>query len=204
MTAGLLIASPALAVWLYLIAGRGGFWRASVRDDRDLPAEPARWPDVIAVVPARDEADVIGQSLASLLGQDYPGAFAVLLVDDQSRDGTAAAARQAAAGAAGAAGRLTIVPGRTPPAGWAGKVWAMKQGVDQVDSMAEPPCYLMFTDADIVYARDALRRLVARAESGRLVLTTLMVKLRCETLCEQLFIPAFVFFFQMLYPFAWV
>ncbi len=204
MTAGVLIASAALAVWLYLIGGRGGFWRASVRDDRDLPAEPARWPDVIAVVPARDEADVIGQSLASLLGQDYPGAFAVLLVDDQSRDGTAAAARQAAAGAAGAAGRLTIVSGRTPPSGWAGKVWAMKQGAYQVDRMAEPPRYLMFTDADIVYARDALRRLVARAESGRLALTTLMVKLRCETLCERLFIPAFVFFFQMLYPFAWV
>jgi hopene-associated glycosyltransferase HpnB len=201
MTIGVTIAAAALAAWLYLIGGRGGFWRAAVCDDRDSPAEPAHWPDVVAIVPARDEAEVIGQSLPSLLGQDYPGSFRVLLVDDQSRDGTAAAAVQAAGHAAG---RLTIVSGRTLPAGWTGKVWAMKQGVDQVESLKAPPRYLLFTDADIVYGRDALRALVARGEAGGLALTTLMVKLRCEALCERAFIPAFVFFFQMLYPFAWV
>jgi hopene-associated glycosyltransferase HpnB len=97
-----------------------------------------------------------------------------------------------------------IVSGQTPPAHWTGKVWAMKQGVDHADGLREQPRYLLFSDADIAYAPDALRKLVARAESGNLVLTSLMAKLRCETFAERALIPAFVFFFQMLYPFAWV
>jgi hopene-associated glycosyltransferase HpnB len=199
----LAIASAALAVWLYLITARGGFWRAVPRDDwTGLPA-PAVWPGLVAVVPARDEADVVGESVTSLLAQDYPGSFAVTLIDDQSRDGTAAVAQEAAT-AAGAAHRLTVIGGRTPPIGWSGKVWAMKQGVDHVESLSAPPRYLLFTDADIVYDHAALRQLVARAEAGDLVLTSWMVKLKCESLVERLFIPAFVFFFQMLYPFAWV
>jgi len=125
------------------------------------------------------------------------------VVDDQSRDGTAAVAR-AAAEEAGAADRLTVLAGRTPPAGWSGKVWAMQQGVEHVARGERPPRYLLFTDADIVYQPAVLRDLVARAEAGRLVLTSLMVKLSCASLAERLFIPAFVFFFQMLYPFAWV
>jgi hopene-associated glycosyltransferase HpnB len=203
MTTGLAFASAALAVWLYLIIGRGGFWRASVRDDRDSGAEPRSWPRVVAVVPARNEAEVIAKNLGSLLNQDYPGFFAVILVDDQSTDDTAMMGRAAAARAQ-PPDRLAVLTGMPLPPGWAGKLWAMKQGVDHAASMPEPPSYLLFTDADIAFSSDALRRLVARAEAHKLVLTSLMVKLRCESLAERGLIPAFVFFFQMLYPFAWV
>ena len=202
MTFGLVLGSAALAVWVYLIMGRGGFWRARTRDAEEV-AFPASWPAVTAVVPARDEAEVIATSLASLLRQDYPGPFRVILVDDQSRDGTAEIAA-AAARAAGLERRLSIVPGRPLPAGWSGKVWAMCQGVERTDGAAQPSRFLLFTDADIAYPPDALRRLVARAQSSSLVLTSLMVKLRCESLAERSLIPAFVYFFQMLYPFAWV
>lgn len=200
MSVGLVIASAALAAWLYLTARRGGFWRASVRVEQNPAPRPVSWPAVVAVVPARDEAEVIGASLASLLDQDYPGAFDAILVDDQSRDGTAALARQAAA----AADRLTVISGRYSPPGWGGKVWAMQQGLDCVRRLRRPPRYVLFTDADIVFDRATLRQLVARAEADELVLTSLMVKLRCESVAERLFIPAFIFFFQMIYPFAWV
>lgn len=200
MSVGLVIASAALAAWLYLTARRGGFWRASVRVEQNPAPRPVSWPAVVAVVPARDEAEVIGASLASLLHQDYPGAFDVILVDDQSRDGTAALARQAAA----AADRLTVISGRSSPPGWGGKVWAMQQGLDCVRRLRRPPRYVLFTDADIVFDRATLRQLVARAEADELVLTSLMVKLRCESVAERVFIPAFIFFFQMIYPFAWV
>jgi hopene-associated glycosyltransferase HpnB len=202
MTASLAFASAALAVWLYLIALRGGFWRASVRDDADAPAEPLSWPRVLAIVPARNEAEVIGQSLGSLLHQDYPGEFAVILVDDQSTDDTAGAARAAAVSVLRE--RLTVLAGQPLPSGWAGKLWAMKQGVDHAAHLPEPPTFILFTDADIAFSREALRHLVARASADHLVLTSLMVKLRCESPAERALIPAFVFFFQMLYPFAWV
>lgn len=203
MTIGLAIATLASAIWLYLIVARGAFWRASVRDDANLNAQPRTWPRVMAVVPARNEVDVIAQSLHSLLTQDYPGSLDVILVDDQSRDGTSAMAAATAANLQ-AQNRLIIVSGRTLPAGWAGKVWAMKQGVDRSETLPRPPDYLLFLDADIACAPDALKRLVARAEADGLVLTSLMAKLRCETWAERALIPAFVFFFQMLYPFTWV
>ncbi len=192
-----LIAAAALVVWVYLIAGRGGFWLASERDDGG-PA-PAAWPAVTAVIPARDEAESVGRTIASLLQQDYPGAFSVILVDDQSSDGTADVARQAAAAFAD---RLAVVPGAALPAGWTGKLWAMKQGVAQ--ALIGEPTYLLFTDADIVYDSDTLTRLVSQAQPNELVLNSLMVALRCESFAERAFVPAFIFFFQMLYPFAWV
>jgi hopene-associated glycosyltransferase HpnB len=125
----------------------------------------------------------------------------VVLVDDDSDDGTGDIARRAAGADAG---RLTIVTSRTLPPGWTGKLWAVKQGVDAAMAMPQPPDYLLLTDADIVHEPDSLRRLVARAQANGLVLTSLMVKLRCESLAERAGIPAFIFFFQMLYPFAWV
>ena len=192
-----LLAATAVVIWVYLIAGRGGFWLAAERDDGG-PA-PSAWPVVIAVIPARDEAEGVGETVASLLQQDYPGAFSIVLVDDQSSDRTADVARQAAAASAD---RLTVVQGADLPAGWTGKLWAMKQGVDR--ELANEPDYLLFTDADIVYAPDTLSRLVAQAEAEKLALNSLMVKLRCESFAERAFIPAFIFFFQMLYPFAWV
>src|SRR6202008_4852392 len=116
----------ALAIWIYLLVARGGSWTARETDEAPCPA-PAAWPAVAAVVPARNEADVIARSVGSLLAQDYPGPFHVILVDDESSDGTAEAAR-AAAEALGASDRLEILRGQPLPAGWTGKVWAMSQG----------------------------------------------------------------------------
>jgi hopene-associated glycosyltransferase HpnB len=200
-----LIASMVLAIWLYLLAARGGFWLAAQRDDDGQPANGKAddsWPSIAAIIPARDEAACVGETIASLLRQNYPGTFTVILVDDQSRDTSTQVARDAAA-ALGAADRLTVVSGRALPAGWTGKLWAQAQGVELAEAMSKPPDYLLFSDADIVYAPDVLTSLVARAQAGGLVLTSLMVKLRCESFAERLFIPAFIFFFQMLYPFAW-
>jgi len=190
----------ALAVWVYLLAVRGRFWLAGERDDRPEPAVPAAWPGVMAVIPARDEAAGIGQTVRSLLAQEYPG-LEVIVVDDGSADGTADIAVTAAGEARD---HLTVLKGQPLASGWTGKVWAQKQGVAAALAQPQPPRYLLLTDADIVYAPGALKRIVARAEQGRIALTSVMVKLRCESLAERAFIPAFIFFFQMLYPFAWV
>ncbi len=195
------IAAIALAAWIYLLAFRGLFWLARETDDADAPPQPTAWPAVVAVVPARNEADVVARSVGSLLAQDYPGDFQVILMDDASDDGTADAAR-AAAQSLGRAERLRVITGAPLPAGWTGKLWAVSQGVAQAEQRA--PAYLLLTDADIAHTPDNLRALVARAESGRLVLVSLMAKLCVETWPERLMIPAFVFFFDMLYPFAWV
>jgi hopene-associated glycosyltransferase HpnB len=201
-----------LAIWLYLLLGRGGFWLARERDSDvvvgqgpsagSLGSLSESWPTIAAVIPARDEADCVGETVGSLLRQDYPGAFTVILVDDQSRDGTADVARRAAA-AAGAADRLTVLSGRALPKGWTGKLWAQHQGVEAARTLPRPPDYLLLTDADIAYAPHELTRLAARARGRGYVLTSLMAKLRCESLAERIFVPAFIFFFQMLYPFAW-
>jgi hopene-associated glycosyltransferase HpnB len=200
---GIFIAILALGIWIYLIVGRGFYWLAGERDDLEEPAPPSAWPRVTAVIPARDEAATIGTTIGSLLGQAYPGTFSVVLVDDESRDGTADAAR-AAATRAGAAERLTVLAGQPLPAGWTGKLWAVSQGVAHATAGPDAPDYLLLTDADITYAPDALAPLVARAEKGGYVLTSLMAKLRCESLAERSFVPAFIYFFQMLYPFAWI
>src|SRR4029079_3646535 len=147
------------------------------------------------IVPARNEADVIAQTLASLLAQDYPGSFRVVLVDDQSNDGTAEVAREISS-----TDHVTLVSGAPRPAGWTGKLWAVRQGINA----AGTPDYLWLTDADIAHAPDNLSRLVARAEANKLVLTSLMAKLHCRSWSERYLIPAFVFFFAMLYPFRWV
>jgi hopene-associated glycosyltransferase HpnB len=204
-----LIALLPLAVWAYLALGRGAFWRCRERDDASPePASPPAWPRVVAVIPARDEADGIGRCLASLFRQDYRGPWSVVLVDDNSSDGTAAVARRVAA-ECGAAGRLTVISGAALPPGWTGKLWALRQGVDRVEHAAGRPGresaeYLLLTDADIVYQPATLSWLVAHASADGQALVSLMVKLRCESFAERALIPAFIFFFQMLYPFAWV
>jgi hopene-associated glycosyltransferase HpnB len=195
-----IIAGCAVLTWAYLLVGRGGFWLNTTRDDAGpQPAEPSAWPSVAIVVPARDEADVIARSIGSLVNQDYPGRFRVILVDDQSSDGTAAVARAAAAGREGA---LEIMTGAPLPTGWTGKLWALSQGVARAS--ADSPAYVLLTDADIAHAPDNLRRLVARAGAGGLALTSLMAKLNCTTPPERLMIPAFIFFFEKLFPFSWV
>jgi hopene-associated glycosyltransferase HpnB len=196
----LLAALPAL-IWAYLLVGRGGFWRCLERDDR-TPADPPRWPAVAAVIPARNEADCIGATIRSLLAQDYPGPFTIVLVDDDSDDGTADAARRAADGSPHR--EVKVVRGRGPAPGWTGKLYAVKQGIEAALPLPLPPEYLLLTDADIVHAPDSLRWLVSHAEAGGRVLTSFMAKLRCESLAERSHVPAFVFFFQMLFPFSWV
>jgi hopene-associated glycosyltransferase HpnB len=201
MTVAVILSGIGLAAWLYLLVARGGFWRADIRDDAGETPASREWPAVAAVVPARNEADVIVKSLASLLSQDYP--LHVILVDDQSDDGTAEIAQKVAT-ALFAEDRLTVLSGAPLPPGWTGKLWAMHQGVAHAATLPKPPRYLLLTDADIAYDPGVIPKLVARAEAGSLALTSLMVKLRCKSLAERMLIPAFVFFFQMLYPFAWV
>jgi hopene-associated glycosyltransferase HpnB len=195
------IAALSLVVWVYMILGRGMFWLARERDDRNEPPPPEAFPFVCAVVPARNEADVIARSIGGLLSQDYPGRFQIILVDDDSDDGTGAAAA-AAAEALGGEYRLEVITGAPLPAGWTGKLWAMAQGVARTQLLEPKPELLLLTDADIAHAPDNLRRLVARAEVDNLTLVSLMAKLRCDTFAEKMLIAAFVFFFDMLYPFG--
>ena len=195
------LALLALTGWLGQLTLRGGFWRA---DQRLAPGPQALAgaPAVVAVIPARNEAPVIGRAIASLLGQDYPGRLSIVLVDDHSEDGTAEWAHRAAI-ELGAQDRLTILAGASLPAGWTGKLWALEQGIRHATSLGEAP-YLLLTDADIVHDARNLRRLVAKAEAEALDLVSLMVLLHCRSWWERLLIPAFVFFFQMLYPFPLV
>jgi hopene-associated glycosyltransferase HpnB len=204
MTVELGVAVLAFAIWLYLLFFRGGFWlgrQSDVRDPSSMGKSAEGTPRVVAVVPARDEADVLPASLRSLLGQDYAPPLTVIVVDDQSEDDTSEVARHVAADARR---EIIVLRGEPRPPGWTGKVWAMQQGIAHAATLADPPRYLLLTDADIAYAPDALTHLVARARAGGLKLTSLMAKLNCESLAERALIPAFIFFFQMLYPFAWV
>jgi hopene-associated glycosyltransferase HpnB len=191
----------ALVIWSYLAIGRGGFWRCTERDHGD-PHPPEVWPRVAVVVPARDEAEVIGKCLSSLLRQDYPGPCSVVLVDDNSTDGTADIARRVAAECDQQNG-LTIVSGAPLPEGWTGKLWAVSQGMAAAWSRG-PVDYFLLSDADIVYVPETLRWLVAHTLAREALLTSFMVKLRCDSMAERFLVPAFVFFFQMLYPFPWV
>jgi hopene-associated glycosyltransferase HpnB len=193
-----ILGAAAAAVWVYLIAFRGRFWHFEKAERTDAPA-PAR--SIVAVIPARDEADVIGGTIASLLAQDYGGRLDIIVVDDHSGDGTAEVARAAAA-TAGAADRVTVVAAEPMPGGWTGKLWAVRQGTALAVKRA--PDYLLLTDADIFHAPDNLRGLVARAESEGYDLVSLMVRLHCRGFWERLMVPAFVFFFFKLYPPRWV
>ncbi|CAB3800324.1 glycosyltransferase [Pararobbsia alpina] len=201
-----LIAFVSLCIWVYLLSARGGFWHAGDRDDLPEDAarfvEPAHWPPVAVVIPARNEAGSIAQTVGNLCRQDYSGEFRIIVVDDQSTDGTAELAR-AAAVQAGAGDRLTVLSGAPLPEGWTGKLWAVRQGIE-LACQSHKPDWLLLTDADIAHSPDNLRQLVTRGTHDKLVLVSLMAKLRCDAWFERALIPAFVLFFQMLYPFRWV
>src|SRR5574337_2025185 len=190
--------------WGYLIFARGGFWRCAITDRAAFShsPEPECWPAVAAIVPARNEAENVARSLRSLIGQDYPGRLSIIVVDDQSADGTGKIAEQIAGAERRAERSVTVISGRPVPAAWTGKLFAMRQGLAAVEEEGEG--LILFADADIEFAPQALRRLVSIARARGAVLTSLMVKLRCESFAERWLVPAFVFFFQMLYPFAWV
>lgn len=212
------LALLSVAVWVYLVACHGRYWTM----DQRLPesAEPAEsadtvaaaaaaergWPDVVAVVPARDEAESLPITIPTLLAQDYPGRLRILVIDDASSDGTGEAAEKAAAVAdrAHRHRRLDVVRSDGPPPGWAGKVAAMNRGVaaTEAGALGLRAEYFLFTDADITHPVDGVRRLVAQAEERGLDLVSLMARLRTETAAERAVVPAFVYSFAQLYPFA--
>jgi hopene-associated glycosyltransferase HpnB len=194
------VAGISALVWIYLLCARGRFWTQPVRDD-GVKIPPDEWPSVAVVIPARNEADIIAASVSSLLQQDYRGPLAIIVVDDESADGTGAAAQNVAAARPGR--EVHVIKSQPLPAGWTGKLWAMKQGIAAADQGIRPD-YLLFTDADIVHAPDTVSWLVAQAAATGSVLTSLMAKLRCRSLAERSHVPAFIYFFQMLFPFTWV
>jgi hopene-associated glycosyltransferase HpnB len=204
MIVPLALAGLSLAIWLYLLLAHGGFWREAPRAAPQTTRQTApRWPEVVAVVPARDEAESIAAAIGSLLQQRYSGRISVVLVDDHSSDDTGAIARDAAR-AIGAEDRLTVIAARDLPAGWTGKLWAIQEGLRHLAASGSTAELVLLTDADIAHHPENLAELVARMETGGLDLASLMVLLRCESFAERALIPAFVFFFEMLYPFAWV
>ena len=191
------LSSLSLAAWIFLAAFRGGFWKANQRlSDPESP--PDRWPTVSAIIPARNEEKTIATTLHSLLTQDYPGKFNIYVVDDNSEDNTVSQVEMVSGQ------RVNLVAGSNLPEGWTGKLWALQQGVISMNKADAIPDYILFTDADIEHSTDILRRLVKHAEDKNLDLVSLMVLLRCRSLWEVLLIPAFVLFFQKLYPFPWV
>ena len=198
----LTLAVLSLCIWIALTFFRGGFWLIRFFDEDSVAhSAPPTWPRVVAVLPARNEAATIARALESLAGQEYPGALHIVVVDDHSEDATAELARGTAK-AAGVSERVTVLPAPPLQPGWTGKLWALQQGI--ACAAATAPDYIWFTDADIVHAADTLRRLVARAESARLDLASLMVLLQAKTLPEKLLIPPFLYFFLKLYPPKWI
>jgi hopene-associated glycosyltransferase HpnB len=196
------LAAISFLIWIILTFFWGAFWQLSAFDDDATPpaALPA-WPRVVAIVPARNEAETIVRTVESLLQQDYPGEFRLIIVDDHSEDPTATLA-EAAAARAQATDRVTILPAAQLQCSWTGKIWAMQQGVDRAATLHAE--YLWFTDADIVHAPDTLKRLVSRADTGKLDLASLMVLLQANSFPERLLIPPFLYFFLMLYPPRWI
>lgn len=191
-----LIAFAAFAAWGWLTLLRGGFWRADARLS-DKP-DPSAWPDVVAVIPARDEAETIGDVIRAHMAADYPGGLSVILADDGSTDGTADIARAAAADSNRTFDIVAVPP---LPAGWSGKLWAVENGLKRAKEIVQEAKYILLTDADIGLARDTLSRLVAKAEDENLALASLMARLDSRGPWASFLIPAFIYFFQKLYPF---
>ncbi len=200
VTVALVLAGAALLPWVYRTFFRGKFWRA----DQHLPHSVSRrqdWPEVVAIVPARNEADTIGEVVAAHMRCGYPGVFSVILVDDHSEDGTADIASAAAEGA-----ERTLINETAPqlPEGWTGKLWALQHGWKKAQEKMPDARYVLLSDADIVYGQDVLYRLVDMAERGGLSAVSLMARLDSNGFWGRLLVPAFIFFFQKLYPFRWV
>jgi hopene-associated glycosyltransferase HpnB len=196
------LAAISFLIWIVLTFFWGAFWKLSAFDDDTIPpAAIPSWPRVVAIVPARNEAETIAHTVESLVQQDYPGEFHLIVVDDHSEDRTAALA-MAAGEKAQASHRVTVLPAAQLQTGWTGKIWAVQQGVERATTL--DPEYLWFTDADIVHAPDTLKRLVSRAESRGLDLASLMVLLQANSFPERLLIPPFLYFFLMLYPPRWI
>ena len=202
--------SLSLLIWLFLLLFWGQFWRNKTNLDLCYPLTSKEqdrsgdeYPNIWVVIPVRNEAEVISDSLSSLLQQDYRGEFNIVLVDDQSTDQTTAIAK-AIAQKLNCQAKLHLVMGKSLPAGWKGKIWAIAQGIDYISTQNIKPDYLLLTDGDIQHDTHNLQKLVDFAQIQQLDLVSLMVLLRCQSFWEKLLIPAFVFFFEKLYPFDWV
>ena len=196
-----------LIIWSVLIFARGAFWRADQRlpssampDECHSDSGQERAPDIAVVIPARNEAETIGRTVSSLLAQEYSGAVHIIVVDDESSDGTGENVQRIANNS----DRVTIIDGMPLNSGWTGKLWAVHQGLQHIDRAIPTARYVLLTDADIDHDCHSVQRLVCQAEQGRYDLVSLMVLLNCRYFWERLLIPAFVFFFQKLFPFAWV
>jgi len=197
----LILAVLSLLIWVVLAFLRGAFWQLLAFDDDIAKQELLeRWPRVVTIVPARNEAETIARTVESLVKQDYEGELRVVVVDDHSEDRTGALAREAAQ-KAGASERVLILQGATLESGWTGKLLAMQQGVES--GAAREAEYFWFTDADIQHAPDTLRRLVQRAEKDKLYLVSLMALSQVNSSPERLLIPPFLYFFLKLYPPSW-
>jgi len=193
------IAAIPVLIWVYLLIGRGRFWRVGAH--RAVVVPPPAGRCVVVLIPARNEARVIGTTVASLAQQTFDGVIHLIVIDDDSSDGTAEAAL-AAARAAAALPRFTLLRGTALPVGWTGKLWALSQGVAAAAQLDAD--YFLFTDADICHGPTSIASLVADAEAHDRDLVSHMVKLSTATSAERLLIPAFVFFFFKLYPPAWI
>lgn len=202
------IAALSLLIWLGIFFFNGHFWQIWISDaDRGHIPPPETWPKVVALVPARNEASTIEEVVRGLAGQIYaPGKFSILVVDDHSEDGTAELAKSAAEKASAAddvaSGRVRVLAAPAIESRWTGKLWALQSGVDAASMQA--PEFFWFTDADVAHAPDTLRRLVSRAEQNHLDLASHMVLLQSQSFAEKLIIPAFLYFFLMLYPPRWI
>ena len=195
-------ASLSLIIWLYLTFVHHGFWRRREFLPTSADTSSASLPTVISLTPARSEAELIAQSLGSILRQSYKGSFRSVLIDDSSRDNTSQIA-QSSAEKSGYSERLHVIEAAELPSNWSGKLWALQTGIETIDgSLNEPVDYYWLSDADISHDPDVLERLVAHAQREELGLVSLMVTLNCKSFWERIVIPAFVYYFQMLYPFA--
>jgi len=187
MALSLLVVTPGLLIWLGILLLPSRPWATAERLDSGTD-EPVDLSDITVIIPARNEAGHIHQTLRALTLQGI--ALSVILVDDQSTDATAERARQTHLD------RLTIISGAALPPGWSGKLWALQQGLDKVTSD-----YVLLLDADIILAPRLLATLFAKMRRERLQMVSLMARLQMHHPWEKILLPAFIFFFKLLYPF---
>lgn len=185
------------AIWIYLLFFRGAFWHANQRLPTGL-AQPDFWPDIAVVIPARNEQGMIGRTLKSLQNQEYPGELFIIVVNDNSEDCTESEILD------NVDAQTQLLSGVLLNEGWTGKLWALQQGVEMISRLGLSPKFFLFCDADVEHPADSIRKLVLHAEHGKFELVSLMVRLSCRTAWEILLIPAYIFFFQKLYPFPWI
>ena len=195
-----ILATLSLLIWLVLVLApdQAYRYREILHHNPEMPPATTPYPEVSVIIPARNEEKMLARTLPSIVGQTYPN-FEVVLVDDQSSDHTREVAQKIQAQLAPNGIVLRIVTGEPLPQGWAGKVWAMAQGVKKAHGE-----WVLFTDADIEYPPQLLRSLVDYARSERKTMVSLMARLSTRFFWEKLLISAFLYFFKLLYPFRTV